>query len=82
MLVPRIGEPAKLSEGKVTIEFTISPSGAVINPMIINADPPEIFNAAALEAIQKWKFKPKIVDGKPTEQRAIQTIKFKLLDKR
>lgn len=65
-------------EGWVKIEFTISTSGTVTDPMIVASQPAEIFDYEALKAIKKWKFKEKIVNGVAVEQRAIQTLQFKL----
>jgi len=65
-------------EGIVTVEFTIATDGSVKDPKIVKAKPPKIFDRAVLAAIQKWKFNPDIVDGKPVEKRARQDIKFKL----
>ncbi len=65
-------------EGVVTVEFTITPEGGVADPVIIKAHPPEIFNGAVLEAITKWRFKPRIVQGKPVARRARQKISFLL----
>jgi protein TonB len=67
-------------EGVVTVEFTITPEGAISDPVIIKAEPSEDFNEAVLEAITKWKFKPRIVNGRPVARRARQKISF-LLDK-
>jgi protein TonB len=50
-------------EGWVTIEFTISKAGTVINPTVVAAQPRKIFNRSALQAIRKWKYNPKIKDG-------------------
>jgi protein TonB len=50
-------------EGWVLVEFTISPAGTVKDPVVIDAQPSDIFNRAMLRAIRKWKYKPKIVDG-------------------
>jgi len=44
----------------------------------MESDPPRLFDEAALRAIERWKFRPKIVDGTPVEQRAKQTIEFTL----
>jgi periplasmic protein TonB len=66
-------------EGWVKIEFTVNPSGSVANARVIGASPPGIFDEAALDAIKKWKFKPKIVNGNAVVQRAVQTLKFTLL---
>jgi protein TonB len=52
-------------EGWVQVEFTISPRGTVIDPRIVAYEPSSIFNQAALRAIRRWKYNPKIVDGKP-----------------
>ena len=51
-------------EGWVLVEFTIDEKGEVINPVVLNAQPPGIFNRSALRTIVKWKFKPKIVNKK------------------
>ena len=34
----------------------------------MESDPPRLFDEAALRAIERWKFRPKIVDGTPVEQ--------------
>ena len=65
-------------EGWVKIEFTITTDGNVENAVVVEAEPAEIFNDAALKAINQWTFKEKIVNGVAVEQRAIQTLQFKL----
>ncbi|NOT10888.1 MAG: energy transducer TonB [Methylococcaceae bacterium] len=65
-------------EGWVKIEFTISTSGTVTDAAVVAAEPAEIFDYEALKALKKWKFKEKIVNGVAVEQRAIQTLQFKL----
>jgi TonB family C-terminal domain len=65
-------------EGWVKIEFTITTSGTVENAVVVEAEPEEIFDEAALKAINQWIFKEKIVDGVAVEQRAVQTLQFKL----
>jgi len=67
-------------EGVVTVEFIITPDGSVKDPVIIKADPPQMFEHAVLQAIRKWKFNPEIVDGKAIEKRARQDIRFTLKD--
>ncbi len=65
-------------EGRVTVEFIIKPNGDVANLTIVNAEPSDIFNEAALSAIKQWKFKQKLVNGVAVEQRTRQTLTFKL----
>ena len=62
------GAAQRGTEGWVLIEFDITPAGAVMNPRVIDAEPSGVFDRAALRAIQKWKYKPQVVDGQPTAQ--------------
>ncbi len=66
------------TEGWVKLEFTITETGTVKSPRVIDAKPPRIFNREAVRAILKWKFKPRVVDGVAVERQATQTIDFKL----
>lgn len=52
-------------EGYVLVGFSIAPSGAVINPEIVEASPPGVFDRAALNAVKKFKYKPKVIDQQP-----------------
>jgi protein TonB len=65
-------------EGYVTIEFTITETGAVRNPRVIDSKPPRVFDREAIRAILRWKFKPRVVDGEAVARRATQTIEFNL----
>jgi periplasmic protein TonB len=65
-------------EGYVDFEVTVNPDGTVRSARPIKAQPRGVFEAAAMQSIMKWKFKPKIVDGKAVEQKAIQRIDFKM----
>jgi protein TonB len=55
-------------EGWVEVRFTISTAGTVKNPVVVAYYPSTIFNRDALRAIRKWKYNPKIDDGKPVER--------------
>ncbi|HUU04175.1 MAG TPA: TonB family protein [Myxococcota bacterium] len=66
-------------EGWVWLQFNITITGAVEKARVIDSQPPKIFDSAALRAIRKWKYKPKIVDGAPVETRGVQVkLTFKL----
>ena len=75
---PRRAKQAGI-EGFVTMEVLIRADGTVTRARVMESDPPRLFDEAALRAIERWKFRPKIVDGTPVEQRAKQTIEFTLL---
>ena len=74
---PRRAKQAGI-EGYVTMVVTIRPDGTVSNASVMEAEPPRLFDEAALAAMRRWKFRPKIVDGTPVAQRARQTIEFTL----
>jgi periplasmic protein TonB len=52
-------------EGYVDVQFTITPVGTVEDPVVIGANPSVVFDQAALRAIRKWKYQPKIQNGVP-----------------
>jgi protein TonB len=67
-------------EGYVTLEFTITETGGVRDPRVLDARPPRVFDREAIRAILRWKFKPRVVDGEAVARRATQTITFNLGD--
>ncbi len=68
-------------EGWVMLEFDISTTGAVKNARVVKSQPPRIFDKAARRAIRKWKYKPKIVNGKAVETKGVQVkLTFELDD--
>lgn len=66
-------------EGRVLVEFTITKSGSVKDAKVIAAEPPGLFDSAAVKSVLQWKYNPKIQNGKPVEQRGMRTsVVFKL----
>lgn len=65
-------------EGYVTVAFTIQPDGSATDPEVVKAEPRRIFNSAAIQAVLRSKFKPKVVDGKAMKSRAQYTYRFSL----
>jgi len=59
-------------QGWVQVEFTISPRGTVVDPQVTAYEPSSIFNQSALRAIRRWKYNPKIVDGKPVSRPGVK----------
>lgn len=43
-------------EGYVEVRFSISPAGTVVDPEVVAADPPGVFDAAALAAVSRWRY--------------------------
>ena len=61
-------------QGYVLIEFTVTETGAVVDPVVIEADPPGYFERAALRAVVKFKYKPKVVNGEPVRVAGVRNI--------
>ncbi|WP_439134601.1 energy transducer TonB [Pseudomaricurvus sp.] len=54
-------------EGYVIVEFTVTTNGSVRDPVVVESDPPNIFDRAAMKAASKFKYKPRVIDGEPVE---------------
>lgn len=66
-------------EGYVIVEFTVSKTGAVIDPVVVEAKPESIFDRAAIDAALKFKYKPRVVDGVPMAVAGVQNkISFEI----
>lgn len=65
-------------EGWVKVSLLITEQGKVQDVVVVESKPEGIFDHAAIQAVMKWKFKPRIQDGKPVSVRAEQTVNFKL----
>ncbi len=68
-------------EGWVQLAFSIGPTGAPFNVRVVDADPSDIFDRAAIRAVEKWKYKPRVVNGQPVERHGVEVvISFNLED--
>jgi periplasmic protein TonB len=65
-------------EGWVDIELTVRLDGSVDNPHVVQSQPSQIFDRAALDAVHKWKFKPAVRNGNPVETTTTTRISFKM----
>ena len=68
-------------EGYVLLEFVVTSTGAVRDPVVIEAKPPGFFERAAMQAALKFKYKPKVIDGDPVEVSGVRNrIIFEMSD--
>lgn len=67
-------------EGRVVVEFVINEMGGVKpgTVVVVESSPPGVFDKAVLRAIQRWRFKTRVVDGQPVSFKARQELEFKL----
>lgn len=66
-------------EGWVQIQFSVTATGAVRDAIVIAAEPKGIFEEAALKAIVRWRYNPRVDGGVAVERVGLQTvIRFEL----
>jgi protein TonB len=66
-------------QGWVQLSFDITAMGTVDNVKVIQAKPKRIFDMAAKRALLKWKYRPKMEDGKAVPQPGEKVqLEFKL----
>ena len=67
-------------EGFVDLQFTVTTAGTVKDPVVIQSTS-SLFERAAIRAVLKFKYKPRVVDGVPVEVPGVKTrITFMLED--
>jgi periplasmic protein TonB len=59
-------------EGHCDVEFTVTRLGTVENPRIINCTS-SIFERSSLQAVQRWRYRPRVVNGEPIESPGVTT---------
>lgn len=64
------------TRGWVELEFTITPAGTVRDIQVVAAEPAQVFDAAATEALSQWRFRPRVVNGLGVPQRSSVTMRF------
>lgn len=66
-------------EGWVLLEFTIDEVGVAIEPTVVDSDPPGVFDRAAVNAVRKWKYRPKTEDGRAVKRPGVrQMVSFQI----
>lgn len=65
-------------EGYVDMSFTVTTTGTVKDPIVVFSTS-SLFDRAAIRAVLKFKYKPRVVDGVPVEVPGVKTrITFKI----
>ena len=63
------------TSGWVRVTFDVQPDGRVDEVSVIEADPPRVFNRAAIRAVKRWRFEPSSGSG-PGIRRLERVIEF------
>jgi len=62
----------------VLVEFDVTPEGTVVNPRAVESTN-TCFNSAAMRAVERWRYNPKIVDNVAEPRVGVRTtIEFQL----
>jgi protein TonB len=65
-------------EGFVDLSFTVTTTGSVEDPIVLQSTS-SLFERAAIRAVLKFKYKPRVVDGVPVSVPGVKTrISFQL----
>ena len=72
------GARAAGTSGWVNLAFDVEPDGSVTHVVVLGAEPKNVFDAAAVSAVRRWRYRPAERDGHPIEQRAKLRIRFTL----
>jgi len=59
-------------QGWVIVQFTISATGTVKDQIVVDSSN-KIFDDAALKAIGRWRYNPKVEEGVAVERKGVQT---------
>lgn len=62
------------TEGWVQVRFTVTTIGTVKDAIVVDAEPKKIFDDAALKAIARWRYNPKVEGSVAVERVGLQTI--------
>ena len=65
------------TSGFAVVEFTVSASGGVENPHVVDSSPRRLFDTAAIQAVKQSKFDPAVKDGQPVASVLRRRIDFK-----
>lgn len=69
-------------EGWVDLEFTVAKDGTTREIKVTDSKNDYYFHEAAVAAVQRWRFKPRVLMGRTIDQRVFTKINFTLSDKR
>lgn len=66
------------TQGWVVVGYTVDTDGNVSGARVVDAQPRHLFDREAINAVERWKYKPATRDGTPVEAKLQRKIEFKL----
>ncbi|HAN28617.1 MAG TPA: energy transducer TonB [Haliea salexigens] len=68
---PRRAQTRGIS-GYCIVEYTVTRNGSIRDPRAVDCQPSGVFESASVKAAEKFKYKPRVVDGEPIEVAGVQ----------
>lgn len=68
----------RATQGWVNLEYTVDKDGTTRDPSVKAAEPAGVFDRAAMDAVKRWRYEPRVVDGAVVEQRVEARLLFRL----
>ncbi|MGN2242025.1 energy transducer TonB [Frateuria sp. GZRR33] len=66
------------TQGWVLVGYTVDTEGNVSGVQVVDAQPRHLFDREAINAVERWKYKPATRNGTPVEAKLQKKIEFKL----
>ena len=60
-------------EGYVIIQYTVTKQGTTRDGIVVEAQPEKIFDKAALKSASRYKYKPRVINGRAVEVPGVRT---------
>jgi len=60
------------------VQFTVKSDGTTTDVSIVGAQPVGVFEQSAMEAVQKWHYRPVVRNGQTVDQLARVRVRFAL----
>jgi len=80
--IPPIMPTRAEKSGHCRVKFDVSPEGAPFN-VVTTFCTQSLFERATIKSVQKWKFNPKIQDGRAVSRSGVETkVSYRLADER
>lgn len=70
---PRRAQTRGIS-GYCIVEYTVTRTGSIRDPRAVDCEPSGVFESASIKAAEKFKYRPRVVDGEPIEVAGVQNM--------
>lgn len=61
-----------ITKGWVRLTLDLNTDGSVSQASVVDSSPRNVFEQSAVKSVLKWKYRPKVIDGKPVVRKGIK----------